>query len=114
MKSNLLFPIFCLLFLICSQEYDWSNVKDTVEYYRSNGAFPGGILRVSNGTQTIFNYPFGHFTKNELPFSSPSVTNDTIYDIASLTKVTATLTCIMHLYEEGKIGIDDLVTKFIP
>ena len=49
-----------------------------------------------------------------MPFSSPPFTNDTIFDIASLTKVTATLTCIMRLYEEARLDIDDLVTKYIP
>ena len=34
--------------------------------------------------------------------------------MASVTKVTTTLTCIMHLYEAGRLGVDDLVTKFIP
>jgi CubicO group peptidase (beta-lactamase class C family) len=39
---------------------------------------------------------------------------DTIFDIASLTKVTATLTCIMHLYEMDAIDIDDRVIDYIP
>ena len=97
MKSQIIAHTICLLLLLpCA--YDWTSVEQTVEYYRQNGAFVGGILRVSNSTHTLFNYPFGHFSKNELPFGSPSVTNETIFDIASLTKVTATLTCIMHLY----------------
>lgn len=49
-----------------------------------------------------------------MPFSSPPFTNDTIFDIASLTKVTATLSCIMRLYEQRKLDINDLVTKYIP
>ena len=79
-----------------------------------DGAYSAGILRVSNGTDTIYNYPFGHLTHNEAPHSSPFFSNDTIFDMASVTKVTATLSCIMHLYEKGLVGIDDLVTKFIP
>ena len=79
-----------------------------------NGAYAGGIIRVSNGTNTIYNLPFGYYTHNQLPFSSVPFSNDTIFDMASVTKVTMTLSCIMHLYDEGKIGIDDLVTRYIP
>ena len=96
------------------QGYDWTPVEETLNRYLMNGAFAGGIIRVSNGTDTIYNMPFGHFSHNDLPFSSPSFSNDTIFDMASVTKTTATLTCIMHLFEAGKLAIDDLVTKFIP
>ena len=34
--------------------------------------------------------------------------------MASVTKVSATLSCIMHLYEKGLIDVYDKVTKFIP
>jgi uncharacterized protein YbbC (DUF1343 family)/CubicO group peptidase (beta-lactamase class C family) len=39
---------------------------------------------------------------------------DTIYDMASLTKVMAATPAIMLLVEKGKIGLDDPVTRFIP
>lgn len=39
---------------------------------------------------------------------------DTMFDIASLTKVTATLSCIMHLYDMGAIDIEDKVVEYIP
>jgi CubicO group peptidase (beta-lactamase class C family) len=37
-----------------------------------------------------------------------------MFDLASLTKVTATLTCVMHLVDKGLIAVDDLVSKYIP
>jgi CubicO group peptidase (beta-lactamase class C family) len=37
-----------------------------------------------------------------------------MFDIASLTKVTATLSSIMHLVDKGTIAVDDLVSKYIP
>jgi uncharacterized protein YbbC (DUF1343 family)/CubicO group peptidase (beta-lactamase class C family) len=42
------------------------------------------------------------------------MTPDTIFDVASLTKVVATTPCLMKLFEEGKLRIDDPVTKYIP
>ena len=37
-----------------------------------------------------------------------------MFDLASLTKVTATLACVMHLVDKGIIAVDDLVSKYIP
>ncbi len=42
------------------------------------------------------------------------VEEDAIYDLASLTKVTATTPAIMKLVEEGEIKLDDKVGKYIP
>ena len=79
--------------------YDWGQVESVIAEYQGAGAFAGGILRVSNGSDTIFNLPFGHLSHSEIPFGSPVFTNSTIFDMASVTKVSATLSCIMHLYE---------------
>ena len=42
------------------------------------------------------------------------MTIDTIFDAASLTKVVATTPCVMKLFEQGKLRIDDPVTKYLP
>lgn len=39
---------------------------------------------------------------------------DTRYDLASLTKVTATLPCVLRLADAGEIGLDDPVVKYLP
>ena len=39
---------------------------------------------------------------------------DTIYDVASLTKVVATTTMAMILVDEGKVSLDDPVEKYLP
>ena len=49
-----------------------------------------------------------------LATDGPPVTPDTVYDVASLTKVVATLPCILHLAERGEIGLDDPVARFLP
>jgi hypothetical protein len=65
MKLQTIFIFFCLLLALTNaKDYDWTSVEDTIEFYRTNGAFSGGVLRVSNGTHAIYNYPFGHYTKN--------------------------------------------------
>ena len=39
---------------------------------------------------------------------------DSLYDLASLTKVAATLPCVLRLVEAGEIGLDDPVAKYLP
>src|SRR6185312_9399551 len=43
-----------------------------------------------------------------------TMNTETIFDVASLTKVVATMPSIMKLFQEGKIRLDDPVTKYIP
>jgi CubicO group peptidase (beta-lactamase class C family) len=42
------------------------------------------------------------------------MTEDTIFDMASLTKVLATATAVMQLYEQGEVAVDDPVQKYLP
>ncbi|MDX2506167.1 MAG: DUF1343 domain-containing protein [Gammaproteobacteria bacterium] len=71
---------------------------------------PGGVLWVEhNGVH--YEGSYGHrslIPKPEL------MTRDTIFDIASLTKVVATTPAIMKLVEQGKIKLSDTAQKFIP
>jgi CubicO group peptidase (beta-lactamase class C family) len=103
-----------VLISIVTAQYDWTNVDDKINFYMFNGAFNGGLLRVANGTHNLYTKSFGYYTHHNLPYSSIPFTNESIFDIASLTKVTATLSCIMHLADKGRIAVDDLVSKYIP
>src|SRR5262249_33794289 len=42
------------------------------------------------------------------------MTTDTVFDAASLTKVIATTSCVMKLFEEGKIRLNDKATEYLP
>ncbi len=55
MKQNIKASIlFSVLLFAATAQYDWQNVQDRINYYVANGAFPGGVLRVSNSTHTIY------------------------------------------------------------
>ena len=106
--------LLILIISILCVDYDWTEVENQVSYYLQEGAFTGGILKVANGKSNIFTKPFGYFTHNNIPYGSIPFTNESLFDIASLTKVSATLTCIMHLFDQGIIDVEDPVIKYIP
>lgn len=61
----------------------------------------------------VHSYTLG-FKQTE-PFTAPLLPSEkNIYDIASLTKVVATTTRLLQLVEEGKLALEDPVSKFLP
>lgn len=75
-----------------------------------DSTFPGGVVAVVKGGTIAYQKGFGYQTYDKL---NP-VGDDAIYDLASLTKVTATTPAIMKLVDEGKISLDDRVGEYIP
>lgn len=55
-------------------------------------------------------HSFGNLTYKS---SSEKVTNKTLYDLASLTKVICTTSCIMHLYENNFIKLNDKISNYL-
>ncbi len=76
-----------------------------------NGATPGAVLLVARDGVIVYQKAFGRFTYSP---HSERVTVNTIYDLASVTKIAATTVSIMRLYDEGKIGLDDPIAKYLP
>ncbi|HPF16557.1 MAG TPA: serine hydrolase domain-containing protein [Thermotogota bacterium] len=69
--------------------------------------FPGVAIGVTDSSQTIISQVFGT-TDEKKP-----TTEETLYDIASLTKVTATLPAILKLIQDGEIDLFDKVSDYI-
>ena len=74
-------------------------------------AFPGACLAVTNSTELLALKAFGRFTFE--PASSP-VTSATLFDLASVTKVVATTSMAMVLYERGLLDLDAPVAGIVP
>jgi uncharacterized protein YbbC (DUF1343 family)/CubicO group peptidase (beta-lactamase class C family) len=72
---------------------------------------PGAVLLVGHDGQVVYRKAYGN--RAELPAVEP-MTLDTIFDLASLTKVIATTTSLMRLFEQGKFELNDRITKYIP
>ena len=72
---------------------------------------PGAVLIVGHDGRVIYRKAYG--SRALEPRREP-MTLDTIFDIASLTKVVATTTAMMQLVEQGKIRLNDPVAKYLP
>jgi uncharacterized protein YbbC (DUF1343 family)/CubicO group peptidase (beta-lactamase class C family) len=72
---------------------------------------PGAVVLVGHGDQVVFRKAYGN--RSLVPVKE-AMTLDTIFDLASLTKVVATTTAAMGLIEDGKIRLTDPVASFIP
>jgi CubicO group peptidase (beta-lactamase class C family) len=70
--------------------------------------FPGAVLLVRQGQRVFYHRAFGH--RSLEPEVTP-MQEDTIFDVSSLTKALATTTAVMLLVKEGKIRLDDRVTR---
>jgi beta-glucosidase-like glycosyl hydrolase/CubicO group peptidase (beta-lactamase class C family) len=76
----------------------------------SAGAFPGGVLAVGyHAALTV--YPFGSLTRDA---KAAKVTEKTIYDMASLTKVVVTTTSAMMLAQQKRLDLDAPVERYLP
>lgn len=82
-----------------------------LEEFRERGAFPGGVLAVGYRGALVHLHPFGRLTYDA---DAPPVTADTLYDLASLTKVVATTTMAMILVDEERLDLDRPVHEFLP
>jgi CubicO group peptidase (beta-lactamase class C family) len=90
---------------------DASKAVAAIEQGVASGAFPGAVLLVGRGDEVLFHEGFGH--RSLEPARTP-MTRDIVFDLSSLTKALVTTTAVMILVREGKLRLDDRVTRFIP
>jgi CubicO group peptidase (beta-lactamase class C family) len=77
----------------------------------NDGAFPGcQVLALKDGN-TIYNKSFGRFTYDKY---DTRVSDSSVYDLASLTKIMASSLVIMKLVDEGKLSLDSTLVYYLP
>jgi uncharacterized protein YbbC (DUF1343 family) len=86
-------------------------VDSIIEQAIADGNIPGALLVVGHNGRVIYRKAYGH---RALEPRRELMTLDTIFDLASLTKVIATTTAVMQLMEMGKLRLNDPVAKYIP
>ena len=88
-----------------------AELDDVVQRSIDNGEIPGAVLVVGHGGRVIYRKAFGE--RAILPAREP-MTPETIFDLASLTKVLATAPAIVKLVEDGKLRVNDPVVRYLP
>ncbi len=77
---------------------------------RTDSVFPGGIAIIGTRDSVLVTVPVGTHDWA----TSPDVTDSTLWDIASLTKLVALTTTIATLVDDGRLALDDPVRRFVP
>jgi len=109
---RLLLAMACAAGCTFAQTFSGSAALDAAtEQAIRDGLIPGAVLIVGHDGKIVFRKVYG---ARALVPAREAATVDTIYDVASLTKVVATAPAIMKLYEQGKIRLDDPVTTYLP
>jgi uncharacterized protein YbbC (DUF1343 family)/CubicO group peptidase (beta-lactamase class C family) len=95
-----------------AQSYAGSQaLDDTIKQAIEQGRIPGAVLVVGHNGSIVHLKAYGKRALVPLP---EAMTVDTVFDCASLTKVIATTSAMMKLFEEGKYRLNDKVTDYIP
>lgn len=74
-----------------------------------SGAFPGCRILASKNGVVFYNESFGYYEYDK----KKRVEKNTIYDVASVTKVLSTTLAVMHLYETGKLNLDKTLGDYL-
>ena len=77
----------------------------------TDGAFPAATCEVGRHDRVLWRHAVGRLTYDA---DAPEATADTIFDLASLTKVIATTTLFMRAMDDGVLRLEDRVADWIP
>ena len=86
-------------------------LDDAVNQAIQEQRLPGAVVIIGHNGEIVYRKAYGH---RALVPGPETMTADTIFDIASLTKVVATTPSLMKLFEQGKFRLNDKITDYIP
>ncbi|MEX1377396.1 MAG: serine hydrolase [Eubacteriales bacterium] len=102
------------------EEYGFSSAKfnELDEYIQKqiDGGFPGVVLMVAKDGHIVYHKSFGYSKKydgKQLMSEFESMQDDTLFDLASLSKIYATTFSIMKLVDDGVISLDGKVKDYL-
>jgi len=97
---------------ITLQQQSYGRFQPVVAYLQTqvDSAFPGATVAVGYGDSVVLLAAVGHYAAND----KRPVTTETVYDLASLTKVIALTTECILLVDRGKLDLDAPVQRYVP
>src|SRR6202011_2377482 len=99
---------------------DFATVSKLINDAIAANKLPGVVVVIGHGGKVVFHQAYGvrklagEPGLDRSPEPAEPMTEDTIFDMASLTKPLATATAVMQLYEQGKVQFDDPVQEYLP
>lgn len=99
---------------------DFSAVSRLVGEAVAAHRLPGAVVQVGHAGNIVFRQAFGvrklagEPGLDGAPAPAEPMTEDTLFDIASLTKSLATATAVMQLHEQGRVRLDAPVQTYLP
>ncbi len=96
---------------LAQQAFNGAPIDAQIEQAVRGELIPGAVLVIGHQGRIVYHRAYG--SRAILPNSEP-MTEDTLFDAASLTKVVATTSAMMKLLEQGRVRINDRVTAYLP
>jgi SSS family transporter len=105
--------LLLLLFVpqLRAEDPEFQQIDRIVEAGITAKKFPGAVVIAGHDGHIIFHKAYGN--SSLIPAPEP-MTEDTIFDLASLTKVLATAPAVMELYQQGRFRLNDPVAQYLP
>ena len=81
---------------------------------------PGAVIQAGHDGKIVFREAFGERKLPDepgldgMPAPAEPMTVDTVFDIASLSKIIVTTTAVLQLYEQGRVNLDEPVWTYLP
>jgi uncharacterized protein YbbC (DUF1343 family)/CubicO group peptidase (beta-lactamase class C family) len=88
---------------------DFTGIDWLVKGEIAAGRIPGAVVLIGDADRVLYRRAFGYRARTPRP---EPMTVDTIFDLASLTKVIATTTAVLQLVEDGRLGLDKSVGQY--
>jgi CubicO group peptidase (beta-lactamase class C family) len=90
---------------------DFAQAAAIVQHGVDDGAFPAAVVEVGTRDDVLWQHAFG---KLDVDPDSAATQTDTVFDLASLTKVIATTSVVMRLMERGMLALNQPIREWIP
>jgi uncharacterized protein YbbC (DUF1343 family)/CubicO group peptidase (beta-lactamase class C family) len=120
-RARILFSLLCLLILSLTtpspvlprvlSEEELLSISQVIEEAIQEGQTPGAVVIIGNQDEFVLRRSYGNLTPGR---QGGPMTLDTVFDIASLTKVVATTTALLQFWEQGKVSLEDPVSRYWP
>lgn len=108
----MILPRIILPLLLCGLAHadDFAPVREVVSRAVAKGKPPGAVVWIESGEKKM---TLEEGLRAQIP-TKEAMTEDTVFDAASLTKVVATLPCVMRLIQDEKIELEAEVRRYLP